>query len=261
MNNPRDTDVSALFSEDSPLSFMLEGVHQGTICLAAMIAENFVKRGIPLRSVQFVSNEKDDWSGAIVLTFPWKRVTPRLTWKPALCGWSASPAVRCGNASTVAGIDRGTHWNKPNVGRINSISKTFYTWTTDNKERDMGRRSVSGYNYAERKARDDGYVFSGHWVRYYQRDEAKERAAKFREEGYRARMVDTGRGVGVYIKDTPTTLAAKEKEARWKEENRVKLVAEVASYLRGVADGLADVPIGTLRTLQYEVGKILERGF
>ena len=114
---------------------------------------------------------------------------------------------------------------------------------------------------AERKARQDGYNFTGVWDRSWNRDEAKRRAAEFRAEGFLARLVDTGNGVAVYTKDTPKTLEAKAEKERHDELRRLELAAEVAAYLTEVAGQMKDMKLNVIRSIRRDIQQIIERGF
>lgn len=114
---------------------------------------------------------------------------------------------------------------------------------------------------AERKARNDGYDFTGVWERSCNREKAKQRAVEFRAEGFLARLVDADGGVAVYTKDTPKTLAAKAEKARLDELKRLEQAAEVATYLTEVAGQLKDMTANKINQIRYEVQQIIARGW
>ena len=114
-------------------------------------------------------------------------------------------------------------------------------------------------NAQERKAVADGYWFTGVYHRSYERDEAKARAAEFRAEGFKTRLVNVEGGVKVYAKDTPMTLAAEAEKAKVDETKRVAKAKEVHQYLAGL--DVSKLSINLLTNLHREVQRLVEHGF
>ena len=92
---------------------------------------------------------------------------------------------------------------------------------------------------AELNVRAEGYEFSGIYERY--KPEAKERAKKKREEGYKARVIfepaskysrgSRSGGWSVFIKPTGAKLKELEAEKVAKEEKRLEHLKMVKEYL------------------------------
>jgi vacuolar-type H+-ATPase subunit I/STV1 len=112
---------------------------------------------------------------------------------------------------------------------------------------------------AERNAEKDGYKFTGNYEHDYNKDKLKPIAVELRQQGFRVRTIaSSGGGFSLYVKDTPKTIKAKEKQAAKDETARKELAVEVAEFLKVVSEQVADLSACKLRSIRWVVERELK---